>query len=80
MKVVGRVLTYIIICSLLGGIGFFVYYSLNIYKPTGYVACTGTTLSKQTDVAVHAVRQWFGREKNLYATCPGGASQSSPSQ
>lgn len=71
MQVLGKILSFVLVSVLLGGLAFFVYYSLNIYQPNGRVACTGSALAKQTDVAVHVVRQWFGREQNLYATCPG---------
>jgi len=71
VKVLGAILGFAVVSSLLGGLAFFAYYSLNIYKPTGHVACTGSTVSRQTDVAIHVVRQWFGKEQNLYAPCPG---------
>jgi TRAP-type C4-dicarboxylate transport system permease small subunit len=53
----------------IGFILFFGYYSLYMYKPTGHVACYNSQLAKQTDVAVHVVRQWFGREGQLYSPC-----------
>jgi hypothetical protein len=54
----------------LGTLAFFVYYSLNIYQSTGHVACYSSAIARQTDVAVHVVRQWFGREGQLYQACP----------
>ena len=74
MNALGKILGFIVICGVLGAAGFFVYYSLNIYHSNGHVACTGSSVAKQTDVAIHVVRQWFGREQNLYNTCPGSSS------
>ena len=54
----------------IGGIGFFVYYSLVIYKPTDHLACGTNMIAQQTDVAVHVVRQWFGKEGQTYSGCP----------
>ena len=74
MKAFRRVLGFILPCIVLGGLLFFGYYSLYIYKSSGQVACTGSAVARQTDIAVHVVRQWFGREGQMYAACPGNAN------
>lgn len=70
MHIYRTVFSVVFIVALLMAVGGFVYYALNIYQSNGTVACHGTTVAKQTDVAIHVIRQWFGREANIYSACP----------
>jgi hypothetical protein len=53
----------------IAAIAYFVYYSLNIYNPSGYLPCGRPFIARETDVAIHVVRQWFGREGETYTGC-----------
>ena len=65
-----RISSFVAPAVVIGAVGFFVYYSLYIYQPSGHVACGQSMLAQQTDVAVHVVRQWFGKEGQQYTGCP----------
>jgi hypothetical protein len=69
--IVSRTLSIMATSILIGGLIFFVYYSLYIYKSSDHVACQSSALARQTDVAVHVIRQWFGKEGQIYTPCPG---------
>jgi predicted negative regulator of RcsB-dependent stress response len=49
----------------------FVGYALWLYQPDQTASCQKTGPSQQFDVAVHVVRQWSGKENQMYLTCPG---------
>lgn len=53
----------------IGGLGWFVAYSLLWYKPTDRLACSDSIIMQQADIAVHVIRQWAGREGQDYAGC-----------
>jgi hypothetical protein len=53
----------------IGGLGAFVVYSLYMYKPSEHLTCAKSAVAQQTDIAVHVVRQWFGKEGQEYAGC-----------
>jgi hypothetical protein len=55
----------LVICAL----GYFVYYSLYVYQPTNKPVCYQSVVAQQTDLAVHVVRQWFGKSGDQYSTC-----------
>jgi hypothetical protein len=52
------------------GILYFGYYSLYIYRPTLKSVCYQSVVAQQTDIAVHVVRQWFGKDGEQYNGCP----------
>ena len=62
---IGYMTPIVVIC----GLAYFVYYSLNIYNPAGKLPCGRPYLARETDIAVHVVRQWFGREGEAYNGC-----------
>ncbi|HUD11092.1 MAG TPA: hypothetical protein VMS08_01670 [Candidatus Saccharimonadia bacterium] len=70
MKAVSRSLSLLGPIVVIGAIIFFVYYSLEIYKPNGTVACQKSAVAQQVDVAVNVVREWFGQGQTLYKSCP----------
>jgi len=70
VSILRRLARIVVPSIVLGALVFFVYYSLVIYHSTGHVACYSSPIARQTDVAVHVVRQWFGRERDLYQACP----------
>lgn len=49
---------------------YFGYYSLYIYKPSQKPVCYKSVIAQQTDIAVHVVRQWFGKVGEEYNGCP----------
>jgi hypothetical protein len=73
VKKIARALRFIPPSVVIGGLLFFVYYSLYIYKPTGTIACYRSNVAQQTDIAVHVVRQWFGKEGQLFNACSKAA-------
>jgi hypothetical protein len=54
----------------IGGIVYFGYYSLYVYHPSSKPVCYKSVIAQQTDIAVHVVRQWFGKEGSQYNACP----------
>jgi hypothetical protein len=74
MKPLRKALSFLAPCVVIGSILFFVYYSLVIYQPTGHLYCGPSQLAKQTDVAVHVVRQWAGKEGPTILACPDNSS------
>jgi hypothetical protein len=71
MKALRKFFSFLVPCLVIGAILFFVYYSLAIYQPTGHLYCGPSQVAKQTDVAVHVVRQWAGKEGPTLLDCPG---------
>jgi hypothetical protein len=71
MKVLHRILSVAAPSAVVGAILVFVYYSLYVYQPSGHLYCGSSTVAKQTDVAVHVVRQWAGKEGPMLLSCPG---------
>ena len=69
MNLLRRILGVAVPCSVVGAVVFFVYYSLVLYKPTAHRACGQSVIARQTDIAVHVVRQWAGKEGQDYAGC-----------
>jgi hypothetical protein len=70
MKVLGRIFGFLAPVAVISFLGCFVYYSLFIYKPTGHLYCGTSSVARQTDVAVHVVRQWAGKEGPTLLACP----------
>ena len=69
MNLLRRILSVAVPCIVIGAIGFFVYYSLVLYKPTAHQTCGQSVVAQQTDIAVHVVRQWAGKEGQTYTGC-----------
>lgn len=69
-----RALGYVPPILVVGGLGYFVYYSLYLYQPTNHLACGKSVVAQQTDIAVHVVRQWFGKEGQQYRGCSESSS------
>jgi len=65
-----RALGYMPPILVVGGLGYFVYFSLYVYKPSDHLACAKSVVAQQADIAVHAVRQWAGKEGQQYQGCP----------
>jgi hypothetical protein len=74
MKRIRKSLSFVAPSIIIGGLLFFGYYSLYIYKSTGHLACYRSMIAQQTDIAVHVVRQWLGHEGQLYTACSTGNS------
>jgi len=53
----------------IGALIAFVVYSLFLYPDDQHVACGKNVVEQQIDIAVHVVRQWAGREGQLYMSC-----------
>ncbi|HEY2003771.1 MAG TPA: hypothetical protein VGH44_01490 [Candidatus Saccharimonadia bacterium] len=64
-----RLLGYLPPALIVGGLGYFVYYSIALYQPASHLACGQSVVARQTDIAVHVVRQWFGKEGQQYQGC-----------
>jgi hypothetical protein len=56
----------------IGGLAAFVVYSLYAYKPDEHTSCAKSAIGQQADIAVHVIRQWFGREGQVYTSCVEG--------
>lgn len=71
MKALRKFFGVLVPSLVIGFILLFVYYSLFIYQSTGHLYCGSSQVAKQTDVAVHVVRQWAGKEGPTILACPG---------
>lgn len=69
MDKVRKFFGFLIPTLVIAGIAYFVYYSLVLYKPSDHLACNNSTVAQQTDIAVHVVRQWAGKEGQQYQGC-----------
>jgi hypothetical protein len=72
MKKMTVVWSYLGPVLVIGGLLAFVGYALWLYHPDTTRTCHAAGVQQQFDIAVHVVRQWFGRESQLYVTCPEG--------
>ena len=70
VKPVGKILGFLGPVLVLGGLFAFFGYAIFMYKPDTAVSCAKTGVSQQFDIAVHVVRQWVGKETQMYLTCP----------
>ena len=69
MDKVRKFFGFLVPAAVICGVAYFVYYSLYLYKPSGHRSCGQSVIAQQTDIAVHVVRQWAGKEGQQYQGC-----------
>lgn len=69
MDKVRKFFGFLIPTLVIAAVAYFVYYSLVLYKPADHLACSSSVVAQQTDIAVHVVRQWAGKEGQQYQGC-----------
>jgi len=70
MKKFGSIVGFLAPVLVIGSLLAFVGYSLFLYQPSQHLACAQSALSQQVDIAVHVIRQWAGKEGQVYLSCP----------
>ena len=70
MDKVRKFFGFLVPAAVVCAVAYFVYYSLAVYKPSDHLACSTSVVAQQTDIAVHVVRQWAGKEGQQYQGCP----------
>lgn len=68
MKLLKDIFGHLVTLAVIAAVAGFVVYSLYFYRDQPSVNCSGSSVTQQVDVAVHVIRQWFGKESQAY-TC-----------